>query len=213
VNRGSLKLALEQVAFLADYIYVSYSGTLAQWKSFFARRDTLPPVLAKVTLERDAAGGARFRSPRLDFDVPAGAFKITDESSAQVQMTFGESAGKATWEIGAVYITRDDDSKPTYVGAVRQPKPGKDAGKDAADRWDHMLTAKEEFADERGYDSEYKKTWRRTAVNETSRGVTGVDPASAVLYEIISVVGNTKLPREVDDIHERLMENVRVKEH
>jgi hypothetical protein len=213
VPRSGLKLGIEQLTFLADYVYVSYDGTFAQWKSFLARRDTLPAALTKVTLELDGAGGARFRSPRFDFDVPSGAFKLSGESTAQLLMTFGENAGKATWEIGAVYVTRDAEKKPTYVGAVRQPKPGKEAGKEAADRWDHMLTGKEEFADERGYDSEYKKTWRRSAVNETSRGPAGVDPTSTVLYEIISVVSNTRMPREVDDIHERLMENVHVKEH
>jgi serine protease Do len=212
-QRGGLKMAVEQLKLLADYVYVSYNGTFAEWKAFFARRDSLPPVLSNVTLERDATGGVRFRSPRLDFDVPPGALKLSDKSTAQLQMTFGENAGNATWEIGAVYVTQDEQEKPTYVGAVRQPKPAKDAGKEAADRWNHMLTGKEEFSDERGYDSEYKKTWRRTAVNQTSQGATGMDPASNVAYEIISVVTNTSLPREVDDMHERMLENVRVKEH
>ena len=40
----------EQLKPLADFLYLSYDGTLAQWKSFFARRDTLPPVLANVNL-------------------------------------------------------------------------------------------------------------------------------------------------------------------
>ena len=39
-----------------------------------------------------------------------------------------------------------------------------------------------------------------------------VDPESTVLYEIISVLGDSKLPRDVDDIHDQLLETVHVKE-
>ena len=129
-SRGPIDLAAVQLQFLADYVHVSYSGTLAQWQAFFARRDALPAVLGKVKLERDAAGTVHFRSPRLDFDLPAAALKTAIDSPVQMQMTFGEEAGKPTWEIGAVYVNKDDEQK-TYVGAVRQPKPGKDAGKEA----------------------------------------------------------------------------------
>ena len=211
VLRGPIDLAAVQLQFLADYVHVSYSGTVAQWQAFFARRDALPAVLGKVKLERDAAGTVHFRSPRLDFDLPAAALKTAIDSPVQMQMTFGEEAGKPTWEIGAVYVNKDDEQK-TYVGAVRQPKPGKDAGKEAADRWQHMLTSAEEFDGERGHDSDYKKTWRRSAVNSATKAAGPVDPESTVLYEIISVLGDSKLPRDVDDIHEQLLETVHVKE-
>ena len=38
-------------------------------------------------------------------------------------MAFGEDAGKATWEIGAVYVIENSDDQ-TQVGAIRRPKPG-----------------------------------------------------------------------------------------
>jgi serine protease Do len=210
--RGGLDLAVEQLKFLADYVYVSYSGTLAQWRAFLARRDALPLALTNVTFERDTAGTVRFRSPRFDFDLPAAALKTADESPIQMQMTFGEAAGKPTWEIGAVYVNKDDDGK-TFVGAVRQPKPGKDAGKEATGRWEDMLGGKGDFSGVRGHDSDYKKTWRRSAVNSLTKPAAPPDPTSQVLYEIVSMLGDSKLPRDVDDIHDRLLENLRVKEH
>ena len=100
-----------------------------------------------------------------------------------------------------MYVNKSEDEK-TYVGAVRQPKPGKDAGKEATDRWQHMLTSAAEFSGERGHDSDYKNTWRRFTVNSATTAA-GPRIPSTVLYEIISVVGDSKLPRDVDDIHDR----------
>jgi hypothetical protein len=211
VQRGGLDVSVDYLAFLADYFYVSYSGTFAQWREFLGRRETLPAALQGVTIERIAGDAIRFRSPRLDFDLPAGTFKIDNESSFQMQMVFGENAGKATWNIGAVWVSPDEDRK-TYVGASRQPKPGKDAGKDAIDRWAHMLAGTQEFSSERGHDADYKKTWRRSAMNAATRPPAAPDPASNVLYEISSMINDSKLPREVDDVHERMLENLRVKE-
>ena len=98
VQRGSMELVAEQLKFIADYVYVSYSGTLAQWQSFFSRREALPAALSKVKLERDASGNVHFRSPRFDFDLPATALATGDDSPVRMQMTFGEEAGKPTWE-------------------------------------------------------------------------------------------------------------------
>ncbi len=210
VQRGGSWLALEQLKPLADYFYLSYSGTFAQWKAFFARPDALPAVFGNVTLERNAGGGVRFRSPRLDFELAANAFKLGEKSSAQLQMTFGDDGGKPVWNIGAVFVSQDVDRK-TYFGAVRQPKPAKEAGKKATDRWDQMLAGTEEFSGERGHDNDYKKTWRRSAVHP-ARAAAGAKSDSKVLYEIVSVLDNSKLPRDIDDLHERLLENLRINE-
>jgi hypothetical protein len=45
-----------------------------------------------------------------------------------------------------------------------------------------------------------------------ARAAAGVKSDPKVLYEIVSVLDNSKLPRDIDDLHERLLENLRIKE-
>jgi serine protease Do len=210
--RGGLELIVDQMSFVADYFYVSYSGTLAQWKAFLARKATLPPVFDAVTLARDEATGLHFRSRRVDFDVPPNLMKLTDASKLQLQTSYSLEAGKLVWDVGATYVTDTALDDNLYVGVIRQPKPSSSAGKELTERWTSMLAGTGDFADERGHDTEYKKAWRRSAIGSGYRPGAKVDPAANVLYEVYSVVSKMKLPRQVDTMQQILTESMRVKE-
>ena len=126
-------------------------------------------------------------------------------------MSYALEAGKLTWDVGAIYVN-ESAKDVSYVGLIRQPKPATGAGKDANERWTDMIETKGAFVAERGHDSDYKKLWRRAAVGAAYRPGAPVDPAANLLYEVLSVVYNSKLPREIDDMQDVLLENVRVKE-
>ena len=94
VPRGSLEIGADQLTFLSDYFYVSYSGTLAQWKSFLAHADLRTPVLDGVTLARDAAG-LHYRSRRIDLDVPPNLIKLSDDEHDAVADELRARSGQA----------------------------------------------------------------------------------------------------------------------
>jgi len=208
--RGGLEMTLDQLKFASDYFYVSYSGTLPQWQAFLARADLRPGALDDVQLTRDA-GGLHVKSKRIDFDLPPALLKLDDSSTLQIQMSYAVERGAAVWGAGAIYVNSDEDSK-TYVGVIRQPKPADSAGKELNDRWIDMLDGKGAFIPERGHDSDYKKLWRRAAVGAGYKPGASVDPAATLLYEVLSVVHDAKLPKRIDDMQDLLLENVRVKE-
>jgi serine protease Do len=209
-ERGGEELATEQLTFLSDYFYVSYSGTLSQWRAFLARAELRPAVFDNVSLVRDAAG-VHFRSRRIDFDLPPSLMKLDDQGIVNVQMSYALEADKLIWDIGAIYVSTDADDK-MFVGLIRQPKPASGAGKELSERWGEMLDTKGDFSAERGHDSDYKKFWRRAAVDSAFRPGAPVNRAATVFYEAISTINDAKLPRAIDDMHDLLLENVRVKE-
>ena len=209
-ERGGEELALEQITFLSDYFYVSYSGTFAQWRAFLSRADLRPAVLDKVNVGRDASG-VHFRSRRLDFDLPPGLMQLDDQAIFTLQMSYAIEAGQLVWDIGAVYVATDDDDK-MFVGLIRQPKPASGAGKDLNERWQEILDSKGDFSTARGHDADYKKIWRRAAVDSTYRPGAPINRSGTLFYEAISQINEAKLPRAVDDMQDLLLENVRVKE-
>ncbi|MEJ0085483.1 MAG: serine protease [Pseudomonadota bacterium] len=209
-ERGGEDLAHEQLTFLSDYFYVSYSGTLAQWRTFLGQPDLRPAAFEKVSFGRDA-DGVHFRSPRIDFDLPPGLMKLDDQAVINVQMSYALEGAKLVWDIGAIYVSTDADDK-MFVGFVRQPKPAGGAGKELNERWNEILDSKGDFSTERGHDADYKKFWRRAAIDATSRPGAPVNRAATVFYEAISTINDAKLPRAVDDMQDLLLENARVKE-
>jgi hypothetical protein len=207
---SGLQLINEQMQFLTDYFYLSYSGTLTQWKTFLARTQSLPPPLQKLRLVRDAAG-LHFQSPRIDFDVPPSVLKLDDASVLNLQMSYAVEAGKLTWDVGAIFVSTDEDDS-SYIGLLRRPKPAQEGGKELTKRWGEMLGSTGAFSGSRGHDSDYKKVWRRAAVGAGYRPGAALDPESTLLYEVTSTIQEARQPRQVDDMHDILLENVRVKE-
>lgn len=208
--RGGLDTAADQVRFVSDYVYLSYSGTLPQWQAFLARPELRPASLDRVSFTRDA-GGMHFRSQRIDFDVPPALFELSDKSTMQLEMSYSLEAGATTWDVGAIHVCQDVEDK-AFVSLIRQPRPTEGAGKELQDRWSEMLDGKGAFVPERGHANDYKKLWRRAAIGAGYRPGGSVDHNASLLYEVVSVVKDARMPRRIDDMHDLLLENVRVKE-
>jgi hypothetical protein len=75
-----------------------------------------------------------------------------------------------------------------------------------------MLDSKGDFAPGRGHDADYKKYWRRAAIGAEYKPGATVDRNATLLYGVTSSAEGVKLPREIDDMQDLLLENVRVKE-
>ena len=136
VPSGLAEVQTEALKLLADYVYVSYTGSLPQWQAFLQRRDLRPAVFDHIKLQYEFGKDLRFDSPRLQFD-SAGIVPIGPQSSLDLRMTYMMDRGKITWDVGGLELKPDRDKK-TFIAAFRQPKPGEEAGKQLRDRWDHM---------------------------------------------------------------------------
>ena len=69
VMPGALQdLQVEQLKFIADYLYLTYRGTLPQWQAFLARSELRPEAFEHVKLQYSPGGPLRLESPRLQLD-------------------------------------------------------------------------------------------------------------------------------------------------
>jgi serine protease Do len=196
----------EAARFFADYLYVSYQGTLAQWQAFLGRSDLRPTVLDHVKLQYEMGNGLRFDSQRIQLDTN-GVLKVSADSSLELRMTYLTERGALAWDIGGVVVNRDRDGK-TYLAAYRQPKPGDDAGKEARERWEHMRKHDADYSGTPGHDDQYKTFWIRTV----AAGEPHSDDATRPLYEVVYSTNTSVLPRQMEDIREQLAKDLRVTE-
>jgi hypothetical protein len=207
--RSLLEFMTDQLLFTSDFFYVSYYGTLPQWRVFLARPER-PAALAGIKLTRDAQG-LHYRSSRVDFDVPPTLLEFGDSSTLQLSMSYSLSAGALDWGVGAIYVS-EDKNEHRYFSLKRQPKPVQGAPKAQQDRWADMLASRGDFSPGRGHDDDYKELWRRSVVGAGYKPGDPVDLDATLLYAVASSVTNAKLPREIDDMHDQILENLRVKE-
>jgi S1-C subfamily serine protease len=208
-TRGALPAVAEQLRFMSDFFYVSYEGTLPQWQSFLKRTDK-PEALASVTLTRDVQG-VHFRSSRVDFDVPPNLLSLDDSSSLQLRMSYAPSGTAMIWGVNTIFVSNEKKDE-RFFSLERIAKPSEGGGAKLVDRWEDLIESRGDFSPGRGHDAEFKKFWRRAAISATSRPGTDLDRGATLFYAVTTTVNGAKLPREVDDMHDQLLENVRVKE-
>ncbi|HEY8053037.1 MAG TPA: serine protease [Steroidobacteraceae bacterium] len=186
---------------LADYLYLSYTGSLAQWRAFLDRRELRPSAFDRIRLQYDPDKALRLDSPRLQFD-SAGVLKPGTRSSLDLLMAYMLDADKLVWDVAGVVLHEDRDKK-TFLGAYRQPKPTVDAGKEERERWEHMSQRDGDFSGVPGHDSQMKSFWIRTVA-------AGAGPAS--LYELVYNTDSPLLPRDLEETGTKLPKALRVRE-
>jgi hypothetical protein len=197
----------EGLGLLADYIYLTYSGTLPQWRAFLDRRDLRPAPLERIRLEYEFGKGLRFDSPRVQLD-STGVVTVGPQSTLQLRMNYMMDHGALTWDVGGVVVNQDRAGK-TYLAAFRQAKPGDDAGREARERWRQMSSREGDYNGVPGHDDQYKTFWIRTvASGEPKPGDTGSRP----LYEVVYNTNIQVLPRQMEEIEVKLAKDLRVTE-
>ncbi len=207
VPSGLAEVQKEGFRFVADYFYVSYTGSLPQWQAFLQRRELRPAVFEHIKLQYEYGHELRFDSPRLQFD-SAGMVALGPQTCLDLRMTYMMDRGKLTWDVGGLELKPDRDKK-AFIAAFRQPKPGEDADKQMRDRWDHMSRHDGEFAGNVQHDNDLTDFWIRTAVR--GPGPVADDPLRPQ-YEIVYNIDRALLPRETEDIKGKLSGSFKITE-
>ena len=207
IPSGLAEVQTEGLKFVADYFYVSYTGSLPQWQAFLQRRDLRPAVFDHIKLQYEYGKDLRFDSPRLQFD-SAGVAAISAQTSLDLRMTYMMDKGKISWDVGGIELKPDRDKK-TFIAAFRQAKPGETAGKQVRDRWDHMTRRDGEFAGTVQHDNDLTDFWIRTVVR--GEGPVPDDPTRPQ-YEVVYNIDRALLPHETEDIKGKLSGSFKITE-
>ncbi|MGA3157118.1 MAG: TonB family protein [Steroidobacteraceae bacterium] len=166
----------ERIRLLADQFDVSLSGTLAQWRTYLARRALLPTALGEVKLE--ATPRWTLHTRRFVSSVPENLVTLSDKSLLNLTMGFFPDGGQVVWDGEGAWWNHDEQQK-SALGVWRRLRPPKSA----------RLELRSEFDDMRGraspYDSQYSRDTASTFVISAIKDVPGKRPglvAAELLY-------------------------------
>ena len=207
-----LGVTIEALKVLADYFYVSYSGTLPQWAAFLKRRELRPAAFDAIRVESVAGKGVLFSSPRLSLQVPERVIAPGADSTLVLEMSYFLSGEKLVWDVGAVRLWQEE-AKKTYVLAERHVKPAADGDPHLRETWTQISARGPGYNGVAGHDAEFKSYWITDVMSPPAAPTPGGDPAASVLYVIGYGTESSHYPRDLEQSLALIRSGTRVLEH
>lgn len=141
VSTGERENHLRDLKALADFIYVSYYGTLEQWQRFLAMKDLLPAAFSDINLRYAYGGDFSYRSSRVAFSYPSALMKVTRDSDLQLGFSYLRSRGKVVWDVAKVVVGEDKNTGTAFT-VIRNRKPSDDMDDDYKSNWSNLSSGK-----------------------------------------------------------------------
>jgi serine protease Do len=135
---------LAQMKILADFVAVSYGGSLAQWQDFMHDKNAVSPALAAAKIQFDYAKSFDYRSPQMSFSYTPELQKIDKDNRLTIDFGFLGQAEKTSLVIAGVALHEDAEGK-TEVGVFRHSAPSEDLDESFQKNWSKRLQHKHPY--------------------------------------------------------------------
>ncbi len=129
----------KEIENLCGFFYVSYTGSLAQWRAFLGRPSVLPTTLSDVQIEFDYSRGIGIRSSRFQLLVPATVLTIDANSVLMLKYSYLRDGAKTVWDLGGIYVANNEQNQ-NWVGLLRRPEPSASMPEEFTRSWHTMST-------------------------------------------------------------------------
>jgi serine protease Do len=191
---------------LANFLYVSYSGTLAQWKEFLGNTPQLPSVLSDIAIRFNYGDDFKYQSNRIGFAYTPSLQKIDADSQLVLGMSYFQDRGKTVWDVSKVEVKANAENAE-HVMVNRHVAPSDDLDDGFRNRWGKIVS--HSHPDDGVPYSENDMTYIGTVGGTKA----SVEAKPAVLYTAFYGVDG---PRPEDAMKGKLnllMEKLQVNEH
>lgn len=207
---GLASQTTELVKMAADLAYVTYSGTLLEWRGFLALPSVQPAAFANITLGLETGNGFSYRSPRFEFIAGKELLDIQDKSMLDLSFSYFSDAGRVLWDVAGVSL-REDGRSMAMTRVERRPRPPASLPQRFQDEWLDVRTRR------RPFDGAPIRDENLTIVSTTvTRAATNPDvsiPAdAAVVYQAAYATEPGFSPPELRSLLRSMLDGLRVKE-
>ena len=118
---------------MTAFAYVTYTGTLEQWKGFLLQKPLLPANFANIKIDFDYARSFHYNSKRLSLDFDHALQKVQKDSLLSLRFAYlesdekrepGKPAANVTWDVAGISLTEKKSGGPTlHVSRRLRPEP------------------------------------------------------------------------------------------
>ncbi|SFL06515.1 Trypsin-like peptidase domain-containing protein [Rhodanobacter glycinis] len=189
---------------IADFAFVTYDGTLAQWKDFLGNTALLPGAFEHIHIGIDYGHRFSYASQRLSFDFTPALQKIDPQSLLTLGFTYADDHGKVTWDVGDVWLAASA-SDHYWVNLARNVMPSPDLDDSYQSEWKKLLQHRHP------YDGVVIDGDDTTKIMRVVDVPAGVKPG--VLYTAYYDAEGSHPQAEMKTKLDLLMKNLRVMEH
>jgi serine protease Do len=107
---------------LADFMYLSYYGTLKQWKEFLSLKELLPAAFRDIDISFEYGKNFSYGSKRLSIAYDNSIMKITEDSDLQLRFAYFREDNRTVWDVQSVGLG-EDKSRSTAFRVARNIRP------------------------------------------------------------------------------------------
>jgi hypothetical protein len=163
---------------IANFVSVSYRGTMAQWQDFLKQSDLLPAALTSIQTTIDYGHRFEFKSPRYSFAYDADLQPITKDSELSLDFNFFNDQGRVVWDASRVWTDERAHSN-NAISVARHEAVPEGVNEQYLDDWSKMIHRQHPYDAVIGHDGDL------TTIHAIS-GPSGSDGAAApsVLYSV-----------------------------
>jgi len=189
---------------LTGFFYVTYEGTLAQWKDYLQNTTLLPAAFKDIRIDFDYDHRFSYASKRLAFSFTPELQKIAPTSVLALGFSYFTDHGRVVWDVGDVRV-RTDASEENLVNIRRNVAPSGDLEDDYKSEW-HKISQHDH-----PYDGVALSEGDATKITAVVNAAAGADPS--VLYTAYYGVEGTHPQDAMKAKLDLLMKNLQVTEH
>jgi hypothetical protein len=191
---------------MTDFVFATYSGTLAQWQDYLRETRLLPAAFADIHLDIGYGQHFRYSSKRLAFAFTPQLQTISPDSLLQLGFGFFLDHGRPGWDDADVRVLKSKASSDSWINIERLVAPAKDLGDDFRAHWQEVVQRQHPFDAVARLDNDVMKI-------STVVGPPAGKAAPAFLYTAFyGVKGSQPLPTMKARL-ELLTKDLRVLEH
>jgi hypothetical protein len=193
---------------LADFFYVSYYGTLAQWRELLAQRDRLPPVFHTLTIDFEYSRHFRYASKRVAFSYSPEQMQIGPRSDMELRFAYFREDGKIVWDVSRVIVGEDRD-RATYFSVNRDLRPPNELSDKLRARWEKIAQRRHPYNRTAFFDD------KRTLIGDVYVSTLRQDQVAAapLLYTTFYGTDGNVDQRQVESKLKGFIDNLSVREY
>lgn len=135
---GIIDSHLLDMKVLADFVYLSYYGTLQEWSEFLALGKNVPESLQNLTLDYGSGKQLKFASRDIVFNYDASLQAISDDSDLRVYMSYFKHDDEVVWDIARVAIGEHKDNL-NYFEVARNLRPSERMSDSDKSGWERLV--------------------------------------------------------------------------
>ncbi len=127
---------------LTNFIYVSYSGTLRQWREFLKMKNYLPTAFSCIEVSFDYGKRFHYKSNRISFSYPSEVMSISEKSYMKLMFGYFKGKERTEWDVVAISVGEDKNTSTSFR-VERMMRPVQELGERYQSHWENV--AKQKF--------------------------------------------------------------------